>query len=390
MMQTMSPPRKVSVHDIARAAKVSIGTVDRALNGRNTINPQTRDRVLRVVRKLGYKPNLAARLLVLGRARLSIGVCIPRPPEHYFRFWEEMRDGIVEEARRFESVGVSVLFRLAPRFGVGEFERVRDLLDHGVRAIIVAPGQACGLAPLIEEAETRRIPVLCVASDAPNTARSTVICVDPEINGRCAAELMAGFLPEKSKVAIVTGMLQVEDHLRKTKSFFEAFPRFCQGGEVVDVIENHEDEKEGYVKCVSLLRRFPSLNGIYVSMGMCHSVCQALERAGLSRKVRLITTDLYPKMVPYFERGIISASIHQRPRTQGRTAVHLALDHIVNGLPLPRTHYLNPQIVLRSNLCLFPEVCPIKAGTSQNPTRPRASALDSLARRRHDYQEKCS
>jgi LacI family transcriptional regulator len=371
----MSPPRKISVHDIARVARVSIGTVDRALNGRDEINAETRKRVLRVARRLGYKPNLAARLLAVGRARLSVGVCIPHP-QHYLLFWEEIRDGILEEARRFESVGVSVLFRRAPRLGVGEFERVRELLDNDVRAIILAPGDPRGLAPLIEEAETRKIPVLCVSSDAPQTARSTVICVDPELNARCAAELMAKFLPANSKVAIVAGMLQVEDHRRKIKGFSETFPRFCKGGEIVDVIENHEDEKEGFQKCVSLLRRYRSIDGLYVAMGMCLPVCEALEGAGLSGKVRLITTDLYPKMVPYFRRGIISASIYQRPRTQGRTAVHLAVDHIVNGVPIPPSYYLNPQIVLQSNLSLFPEVSSRKIAKGVEPLID--SAVDTL------------
>jgi len=97
---TMSPPRKVSVHDIARLAHVSIGTEDRALHGRKEINGQTRKRILHIAHELGYKPNLAARLLAVRRASLCIGVCIPR--EIHF-FYDQVRHCILEEARRFES-----------------------------------------------------------------------------------------------------------------------------------------------------------------------------------------------------------------------------------------------------------------------------------------------
>ncbi len=66
--------RSIGVREIAAAANVSIGTVDRALNGRKEINEKTRLKVLRIARKLGYEPNPAARALSIGRAALRIGV----------------------------------------------------------------------------------------------------------------------------------------------------------------------------------------------------------------------------------------------------------------------------------------------------------------------------
>ena len=367
----MSPPKKVSVHDIARLAHVSIGTVDRALHGRKEINRDTRKRILRIARQVGYTPNLAARLLAVGRAPLCIGVCIPR--EIHF-FYDQVRQGIMEEARRFESLGVSVLYRPVRRLGAGEVERVRQLLESDIRALILAPGDPPGLATLIEEAEKRRIRVLCVSSDAPESARSTVICVDPELNGRCAAELMAKFVPANSRVAIVTGMLQVEDHSRKTQGFCEALPRFCKGGKVIEVIENHEDEEEARQKCAALLERFSAIDGLYVSTVNCLPVCAALDAAGLSAKVRLITTDLFPKMVPYFKNGTISASMYQRPYMQGQTAVRVAVDHIVNGVPIPPSYYLNPQIVLQSNISLFREISSAKAAELAEPVQEAPAA----------------
>jgi len=51
------------VRDLARVAKVSVGTVDRALNGRAGISEKTRDRILRLARENGYAPNLSARAI---------------------------------------------------------------------------------------------------------------------------------------------------------------------------------------------------------------------------------------------------------------------------------------------------------------------------------------
>ena len=223
----MSATERATVHDIARLAGVSIGTVDRALHGRKEISVPTRRRILRIAQQLGYQPNLAARLLAVGRTPLRIGVCIPR---EIHSFYDQIRRGIMEEALRFESLGVSILYRPIPRLGEGEIERVREFLDCDIRALILAPGDPGSLAPLIADAKKRGIHVLCVSSDAPGTLRSTVICVDPELSGRCAAELMGKLLPPNSTVAITIGMAHVEDHRRKIIGFGHAFARFCKGG----------------------------------------------------------------------------------------------------------------------------------------------------------------
>src|SRR5260370_28643740 len=69
--------KRTGVQKIAELAKVSIGTVDRALHNRPGISEATRKKVLRIAKKLAYTPHPAARILSVGSANLRIGVCIP-------------------------------------------------------------------------------------------------------------------------------------------------------------------------------------------------------------------------------------------------------------------------------------------------------------------------
>jgi len=55
-------------------------------------------------------------------------------------------------------------------------------------------------------------------------------------------------------------------------------------------------------------------------------------------------------------KGTIRAAIYQNPYLQGQIAVRLVVDHLLNGLAIPDASYLNPGIVLRTNLQLFREV----------------------------------
>jgi len=61
--------------DVAREAGVSGQTVSRVANGRTNVDADTRERVLAAMRRVGYRPNSAARALRNGRFR-TIGVII--------------------------------------------------------------------------------------------------------------------------------------------------------------------------------------------------------------------------------------------------------------------------------------------------------------------------
>ena len=50
---------RVTLNQIAEAAGVSRGTVDRALNHRGRINPEVAERILRIAKEMGYRRNLA-------------------------------------------------------------------------------------------------------------------------------------------------------------------------------------------------------------------------------------------------------------------------------------------------------------------------------------------
>src|SRR2546429_6681819 len=69
----MSQP---TIHDVAKAAGVSVTTVSHALNGKGRVDPNTRARVAQVVHRLGYRANRHARGLRMGRSG-SLGLLLP-------------------------------------------------------------------------------------------------------------------------------------------------------------------------------------------------------------------------------------------------------------------------------------------------------------------------
>jgi LacI family transcriptional regulator len=362
--------KKNGIHLLAELANVSIGTVDRALHGRDGIRESTRQRILQIARQIGYTPNLAARALSAAKAGIRIGVCIPR--EIHF-FYDQLWSGVLDEARRLAQLGIQFEYRPVRALGEEDTKAFKELLQTGVNGIVVTAGNPKGLSPLINDAEKNGVRVVCVSTDAPESHRSSIVCVDPWLNGCLAGELMGKSVPPNSQVAVVAGMLKALDHRKKTDGFSDAFPRHCPGGEIVSIIEGHEEEDESFQKTFQLLGRLPTLAGLYVNTVNCLPVCRALGARGLAGKVRLVTTDLFPEMAPYFQKGTISASIYQQPYRQGQIAVRVMADHLMSKASFSPTVHLSPGIVMSSNLQLFREMR--RAPLTLNPSVFRSPVL---------------
>jgi LacI family transcriptional regulator len=353
----------VGIKDIAKTLGVSIGTVDRALHSRGRISPATRDRVLKMAQTLGYRPNLAARYLKSPRQlRISVNL-----PGRIASFYDAVRAGVRNAAAPFDSA-VDFCFRTHPILGEGETELLKLALEDGSRGIILAPGHPAQLRPWIHRAAEKQIPVVCVATDAPETERLTVVSADPFASGAIAGELLARLLPHKSAVAVITGDLSTADHSEKLRGFERSLSLYGGPQKVCAVIETHDKERIAYRCAKELLEREPALRAIYVNTANSMGVIRAAEETDPDQRVLLITTDLFPEIVPALRSGRILATIHQQPQMQGRLAFEALYRYLSEGLCPPARIRLNPQIIMRSNVdLLLPQL------TSQ-PKRPGPDA----------------
>src|SRR6266568_7033698 len=65
-----------TIQDVARVAGVGIGTVSRVINNNPRVRPVTREKVLKAIASLNFKPDPIARSMISKRTG-SIGVIVP-------------------------------------------------------------------------------------------------------------------------------------------------------------------------------------------------------------------------------------------------------------------------------------------------------------------------
>ena len=341
--------KPAGIREMAQSLGVSIGTVDRALHDRPGINQETRARVLDLARTLGYRPNLAARFLS-SRRQCRVGVNLPREIASFF---DQVREGIQDVARAFESNGVRVVYRSYPRLGEGETEALEAALDDNVDGLVIAPGRPEDLAPLMRRAAKQGVPVVCVNTDAPGIEHLATVSVDSATSGALVGELMGRFLRGEGRVVVVTGQLSTVDHRQKLEGFRKELGERWPGLSVAAVVEAHDDEAEAYEKCRDVLGSTPDVAGVYVSTANSMPVMRALEAP--NGKVTIVTTDLFPALAPLVESGRVAATIYQRPWVQGQIAFQAIYKFLMEGVTPPAVHRLSPHVVMRSNLKLFLE-----------------------------------
>lgn len=340
--------RPVGIKDIAKALGISIGTVDRAIHSRGGINAITKERVLKMAQTLGYKPNLAARFLKAPR-QVRIAINLPARIESFF---DAVRAGIQDAARPFQA-GVELQFRTHPALGEGDDELFRKALEDGSKGLIIVPGHPAQLKQWIRRAAQRRIPVVCVITDAPGTERLTSVSTDSFVSGAMVAELLNLIVRDTGTIAVFTGDLSTFDHSEKVRGFKHSLGSTKGSLSISTVIETHDDESKAYAQARELLAQDHSLKAIYVSTANSLTIIRALEELDPERRIALVTTDLFPQLVPFLKSGRILATIYQRPEAQGRMAFEALHHFLVDGRCPPPRIKLNPHIVMRSNLELF-------------------------------------
>ncbi len=127
--------RRVTLHDVAREAGVSVNTVSRALNGKPDVSPETRARVLEVAKRLGYRPNRLARGLRSNKT-FTLGVIVTDIANPFFA---ELVKGVEEAARQN---GYSILLEDTGEDSEKEATAIQTMLAERVDGLLITPVQS--------------------------------------------------------------------------------------------------------------------------------------------------------------------------------------------------------------------------------------------------------
>lgn len=346
-MNEIGVRRRATVHDVARAAGVSLATVDRVLNGRPGVRAATTEKVEAAIAEIGFQRDLGASLLARARD-LKLTFIIPDSSNEFMagladavsrRIGQALTDRMHIETQRLRALDADALVQSL------------DALDprHCDCAIIVASEEPSVLSA-VDNASRRGIVVMTLVSDLPGTQRRHFIGIDNVAAGRTAASLLGRFLPTGGKVAVIAGSLHLRDHSDRLDGFRTAlaleFPRV----ELIGPIEGHDERAETQTIIADLLTRHPDLAGLYNLGAGNAGLVAALEASGRAGTIRVIAHELTDPTRRGLKSGVIDVVLDQNPDGEIREAIAAARILALGGHGSPVSDPIEIGIFLRDNL----------------------------------------
>ena len=236
----------ISIREVAQLAGVSASTVSRVMNGTAKVDPEKKERVLRVIEETGFVPNEVARTLFRKSAK-TIGVIVPSIRNPYF----------TELAAHIDALSLQCGFRpfLCNTGYDPEKEKaaVQMLVSMNADAIIVA---SC--SEQIREA-LNNCPIPVVALDAMLYGANVEACIycDYYEGGRMAAE----YLIERGCRNIVC--IKGPQYRYSARARYQGYLDVCQEHTFPEqTVECDYDFNQGLAMTEELLQKYPDVDGI--------------------------------------------------------------------------------------------------------------------------------
>ena len=176
--QKQYSPMTASLRDVARVARVSVGTVSNVLNRPSIVSPATLQRVRKVIDELDFVPNGFARHLRAGFSR-TIGLVVPDVSNPFFT---EVARGVEDAASKRE---YAVFLCNSDESTSKEEKYLNALIELQVRGVLITPADS--KAERLNVLRDRGIAVTLLDRESKNRSQCSV-SVDDVRGGEIAIE----------------------------------------------------------------------------------------------------------------------------------------------------------------------------------------------------------
>lgn len=255
----------ITIKDVAKKVGVSPSTVSRVIREESNVHPETREKVLRAVKRMDYSLDGSARAIVKKQTK-TIGVSVSDISNP---FYPPLIRGIENTINKF---GYSMILCNTDENSTKEELYLRVLLEKRIDGLIISPTSS--RVPFLKTFKARKIPIVCIDRSLENVEADTV-SVD-NVHGTFMAVQHLINLGHK-RIAIITGIKGVATSEGRLKGYLNALNQYRidkDGALIVEgnsTIEGGTKATEGLFKLKSPPTAIFSVNnlmtmGVYIAL----------------------------------------------------------------------------------------------------------------------------
>jgi LacI family transcriptional regulator len=345
-------PKKIRIVDIALMAGVSPGTVDRVLHNRGEVAEESRKKIMSIIEKHNYQPNIIARSLSM-RKTLCIVSLLPeyRPGD----YWEAPERGIRKAEAEIRNYNVVVEKMYFNQFDVQSFKDASGkLLSNKPDAVLLAPTFRNEAVELMQQLRNGHIPAVYIDSNVEDEYYLSYFGQDSYRSGYVAAQLLQSGLACGS--AVIVGRTARTDGIsNQSRLREEGFTAYFKEMQLTDKYQfihvglSVDNEAENTAEIEKAIKRSSGINAAIVFNSRVYQLADTFKKLKVEN-VKLIGYDLSGDNISYLKSGAISYLIAQRPEDQGYRGIMSLCSHLVFSKDVKRINYAPIDILIKENI----------------------------------------
>lgn len=341
----MSDNPSYNLVDIASRAGVSRSTVSRVINNDPNVKESTRQKVLQVIREVGYVPNAAARILRTQRTRI-IGVVIPDRVSRVFDadnapYYNTLIQGIAARTQQ-RDYAMLLWLNVDEEGSERYYERIlQNRLMDGLLIVASVHGEQ----PLLDKMLNMALPFVMIGRPMTQAESISYVSVD---NMGAAQQAVAHLLQRGARrVAYIAGQADNIDSQERLEGYQRCLDTYGLPYDETLVQFGQFSREWGYRATRDLLAH--AIDGVFAGNDLiAHGALQAVQEAGLCvpGDVRIVGFDDLPiasQTTPTL------TTIRQPLQDKATTATDLLLDHLDIAVPAPQAILLPTELVQRDS-----------------------------------------
>jgi ABC-type sugar transport system substrate-binding protein len=248
-------------------------------------------------------------------------------------YWSFERDGFEQEAQKlgvdFQTYAVNDESSITE-----QLDKAQSALNQDCDALLASPISATALDSVYNRALSAGKPAI-ILNDAKGTVPGVVyVGPDAKVIGKTAADYIAERLPDGGAVAMIEGDPGSSNALNRGAGFKEGLGTY-PNLQLVASQTAKWDQKTAQDIATAMLTANPEIKAFYAQNDvMAFGVAAAIQQKGLTGQVLLVGTDGIPQAKKEIAAGNMTATVSERPITEGATGVHAAL-WLLDGKAVP-------------------------------------------------------
>ncbi|MEO1607093.1 MAG: LacI family DNA-binding transcriptional regulator [Pseudomonadota bacterium] len=334
--------------DLARAAGVSLATVDRVLNGRSGVRKKTVDAVNSAIQEIGFERNQVAATLARRRG-YRFGFVLPKSGDEYLK---EILARVTEVSTwgRAEMLEASII-RIDDHDPHKAARTLGRLSTEKYDGIAIMASETPQVRDAIVRMRERGLNTIALISNQMQEQGLPFIGIDSRSAGETAGRLLGRFCRgQRGNVIVVTETLQSRDSLERRLGFDAVLSRHYPELKSVPTLETHGD----YERTLSIFERafatYDNIVGIYLMGQEARAPLEALKSTKKGSGSMVIAHERTPSTEAALRDDVIQAIIAQDPGHLVRSAIRVLRANSENRPVLGSQERIRTEILISENL----------------------------------------